>query len=157
MNFKKTLFILKIDLNYVIVDESSAGNNVPLTVDELDKLRSLWTYLIDDIHYPSIANSLFENGVISKKHKQSIESKPEEFKRVEILLDILQRRSRENFHQFLLCLELCQYEHIAEAFGESTGSTEIIITYVDLYMQFLTKSSLINIYVNRIYLDRLLF
>ena len=119
-------------MNYVIVDESSLGNNVPLTEAELSKLRRLRSYLIDNIHYTSIADSLIQYGVIRKKHKQSIESKPEECMRVNILLDILQRRSRENFHQFLLCLKLCSHECVAEAFGDSNSSSEIIITYVNL-------------------------
>ena len=128
MNFKKTLFILKIDLNYVIVDESSAGNNVPLTEAELDKLRSLRTYLIKNIHYTSIVDSLLQYGVISEMHKQSIEPILVEYKRVEMLLDILQRRSRENFHQFLLCLKLCRHDIVAEAFGDSNGISGITTT-----------------------------
>ena len=128
-------------MNYAILDESRIGNNVPLTETELDKLRSLRTYLINNIHYASIADSLFQCGVISKKHKQSIESKPEEFERVETLLDIVQRRSRENFHKFLLCLKLCGHKLVAEVFGDSNGSTEIIITYMYLYIKFLTNSS----------------
>src|ERR1700761_7646650 len=98
---------------YVIVDESSAGNNVPLTEAELHKLRSLRTYLIKNIHYPSIVDSLLQYGVISEIHKQSIEPILVEYKRVEIFLDILQRRSRENFHQFLFCLKLCGHEFVA--------------------------------------------
>ena len=128
MNYNITLFILKVDLNYVIVDESTAGTNVSLTETELNKLRSLRTYLINNIHYTSIADSLFQYGVISKNHKQSIDSRPDECKRVEVLLDILQRRSRENFHQFLLCLKLCRHEFVAEAFGDSNGISGIITT-----------------------------
>ena len=128
MNSNITLFILKVDLNYVIVDESVAGNNVPLTEAELDKLRSLRTYLIKNIHYTSIVDSLLQYGVISEMHKQSIEPILVEYKRVEILLDILQRRSRENFYQFQCCLKLCRHEFVADAFADFKGVSGITTT-----------------------------
>ena len=133
------LSFTNVNSNSVILEESSVENNVPLKETEFEKLLKLRTYLIDNIYYPIIAERLYNYGVFSENHKQSIESKPEEFKRVNSLLHILQRRSRENLHQFLLCLRENHHDFVAKFVEKFLNGIYLILLFVilvTLWIQF---------------------
>ena len=86
----------------------------PLTKETSEILRSRRTYLIDNIYYSTIADSLLQHVVISGRHKASIEETLNGFDRVGRLLDILQRRSMDDFYRFIKCLEETGHTLMAE-------------------------------------------
>ena len=79
-------------------------------------LRKLRAPLITNIIYQTIANSLISRDIISERHKSHIESDCDSFRRVKILLEVLQRRSGRDFEEFISCLEECGHRDYAEMF-----------------------------------------
>ena len=105
----------------------------PLCKETLEIVRSRHKFLVDNIHYSSIAYSLIQHGVISDRHKASIEETQNGFERVGRLLDVLRRRSEEDFRQFVECLE-------EEGHGLAAGMLQSDYLNKGLYFSFKTRN-----------------
>jgi len=78
------------------------------------KLLRRRTFLVNHLHFDSIANDLIEENIISVNEKQKIEMNATDNQKVERFLDIFPRKSNEAFEVLIGSLRKCGQAHVAD-------------------------------------------
>jgi hypothetical protein len=97
------------------------GDNRPLRDEEIDKLRVLRPFLVENISLTGLPDQLLAKGCISRMQFDSITQQAGDYSKIREMLDILQRRSVEHLKVFVSCLKSTHQEQIALEI-ERTGS-----------------------------------
>ena len=93
----------------------------PLRDDEIDKLRVLRPFLVDNICLDGLLDQLLAKGCISRMQFDGIRQQVGDANKIREMLDILERRSYEHLNTFVSCLKSTHQEPIAQEI-QRTGS-----------------------------------
>src|SRR6218665_263037 len=120
-----------------IVYISDYGGDWPLTENELSILDANQESLVDLVDCSELLTSLYSAKVINGRQRETISSEPTNHRRNEVLLDILRRRSIDDYRQVIRCLHESKQSHVAEILDLkaevgrfSTSHARIIYMYV---------------------------
>ena len=96
------------------------GDDRPLQDEEIDKLRVLRPFLVDNICLDGLLDQLLAMGCISRKQLTGITQPADDYNKIREMLDIVERRSYEQLKVFVGCLKSTHQEQIAQEI-EGTG------------------------------------
>ena len=93
--------------------EAMKDDERPLRKEEISKLRVLRPFLVDNICMNGLLDHLQATGCISQRHFDGITQQARDHKKIQEMLDILERRSYEHLNMFVSCLKSTAQEQIA--------------------------------------------
>ena len=101
--------------------KSEYGGDWPLTDNELSILDTNQESLVDLVDCSDLLIRLFSAQVINGRQRETIFSEPTNHRRNEVLLDILRRRSVDDYRQVIRCLYESNQSHVAEILDKGGG------------------------------------
>ena|SRR6218665_1965573 len=110
-------------MNTVLEYSDEFGEDWPLTDKEISILDKNRGSLVDLLELKDLLGPLFASKVINKRQTETISSKQTSHERNDILLDILRRRSLQDYHNTIKRLCESQQRHIAEILDNGGGRT----------------------------------
>src|SRR6218665_809919 len=104
-----------------IVYISDYGGDWPLTENEISILDTNRESLVDLVDCSELLTSLYSAQVINGRQLETISSEPTNHRRNEVLLDIIRRRSIDDYRQVVRCLHESNQSHVAEILDKGGG------------------------------------
>src|SRR6218665_2510197 len=101
--------------------KSEFGGDWPLTDNEISILDTNQESLVDLMDCSDLVVRLYSAQVINGRQRETISSEPTNHRRNEVLLDILRRRSIDDYRQVVRCLHESNQNHVAEILDEGGG------------------------------------
>src|SRR6218665_558206 len=101
--------------------KSEYGGDWPLTENEISILDTNQESLVDLVDCSELLPRLYSAQVINRRQRVTISSEPNDLKRNEVLLDILRRRSVDDYRQVVQCLHESNQSHVAEILDKGGG------------------------------------
>ena len=98
-----------------------------MTERELSILDTNQESLIDLLDLSILLGLLHSAKVINKRQMDFISSKATSQNKIEVLLDILHRRSLRDYQQMISCLRQSNQSHIADVFESGGGRVSFIV------------------------------
>jgi|SRR6218665_556300 len=113
----ETINVLHVFVEY----ESEHGGGWPLTDNETSILDTNRESLVDLVDCSDLLTRLYSRQVINGRQRETISSEPTNHRRNEILLDILRRRSINDYIQMVQCLHESNQSHVADILDKGGG------------------------------------
>src|SRR6218665_508426 len=113
---------------------SECGDDWPLTDNELSILDINQESLVDLLDCSDLLIRLFSAQVINGRQRETISSEPTNHRRNEVLLDIIRRRSIDDYRQVVRCLHESNQSHVAEILDKGGGRFSTSRACVSYYM-----------------------
>ena|SRR6218665_2454474 len=101
--------------------QSEYGDDWPLTDNEISILDTNQESLVDLLDCSDLLIRLFSAQVINGRQRETIFSEPTNYRRNEILLDIIRRRSIDDYRRMVQCLHESNQSHVAEILDKGGG------------------------------------
>lgn len=98
------------------------GDDWPLTADKIQILDRNQEYLVDQIDPLELISHLFASGVLSARQRAAISSRGANYERSELLLEILRRKSRNDYQKVIVHLDQTNQKHVAEILRQGGGN-----------------------------------
>lgn len=102
------------------------GGDWPLAEKEVSILDANQERLVDLLEVVDLLGLLHSKKVINKRQLELISSQQTSYKKNDMLLEILRRRSLHDYQQTIICLQLSNQIHIAAIFEEGGGRIHIM-------------------------------
>jgi len=110
--FIKTLN--KTEQSHVTYILTGEGDSRPLSEECRAKLMEKRSAVVKSIFPDSIVSALISKGVFSSHDQRRVESQLSDDKKVEMIVDLIARKSQSAFDRFIDTLIECHHEHVAE-------------------------------------------
>src|SRR6218665_793136 len=94
--------------------KSEYGGDWPLTENEISILDTNQESLVDIMDCSDLLGRLYSAQVINGRQLETIKSKKRNHRKNEVLLDMLRRRSVDNYKQVARCLHESNQSHVAD-------------------------------------------
>jgi len=102
------------------------GEEWPLTVKEILTIDTNQNTMIELLNLSDVLGRLRSSNVINKRQEASISSESTPFKKTEVLLEILRRRSLCDYRNTISCLENSNQNRIAELLKSGGGRPRVL-------------------------------
>ena len=106
---------------FCVENKKEYGNDWPLTEKQISLLDANQEILVDLVDCSELLVRLYAAQVINRRQRVTISSEPNDIKKNEILLDIIRRRSIDDYRQLIRCLHESNQSHVAELLEKGGG------------------------------------
>ena len=97
---------------------------IGLSMSHTQRIRNNYMYLMETLSAGGgFVDQLFEAGILDYYDISKVQSESMDYRRFEVLLDIMMRKPREQFDRFLQILQDTGQEHIASRLAASLDVT----------------------------------
>jgi len=117
--------LIKTGQSHVVYILTGEGDSRPLSEDDLTKLRESRDELVNSIVAFCLMPALISKGVFSSYDQERIEGRVTNSNKVEMMLDLIARKSQAAYDQFVETLGQRNHEHVSELLlGPEVAATE---------------------------------
>jgi len=104
----------KTGQNHVSYILSGEGESRPLGEERIAKLKEKRSEVVRSIYAKCLVSTLMSKGVFSSYDQHRVESQISNAEKVEMIVDLITRKSQSDYDNFIATLRECDHEHVVE-------------------------------------------